>query len=108
MLIGFIIFLWIADIVFQFFRYRKDGSVSKTCNCLGMICAMIASVIITYLISLADRQTNTISIVNGVRVSPGTHTVLMIFCLWMIIGAVLNLLAMGIGYFLSGIELKKR
>ena len=107
MWIALIIILWIADIVFQFFRY-KNTSFSEKSNYLGMICAMVASGIITYLIFLADRPGNTVSIVNGVRVSRDAQYYFERFSVWLVVGAALNLPAMGIGYFLSNIKKRKR
>ncbi|MBR6484042.1 MAG: hypothetical protein IKT14_03395 [Clostridiales bacterium] len=105
MLIGLIIAIWIADIVFQYFRYTKD---SQKCNYLGMICAMISSGIIVYLISLGNRPDTSSYIVNGAKVSAESHNYMSIFVIWLLAGAALNLIAMGIGYMISSAVQKKK
>jgi hypothetical protein len=105
MLVAIALILWIVDIVFHTVHYRKLANrTASSFSLYGMLMAMISSGLLTYLMAgggSRDAARRYVHTVNGVRMSSDTYFTLEVFMTWVFVGAIMNLIAMGIGYLLT-------
>ena len=102
--------LWIADIIFQVVNYKKLADrVYSNCSLYGMFMAMVSSGLLTWLIAAGSKSSGGrhAATVNGVRISPDVYFNLEVFMTWVFLGAIMNLIAMGIAYLLTAKYRKK-